>query len=407
MSSIATIVSGLEYSRSELLKAIEGLSQRELTEIPIYEGWTIKEVLAHIIGWDQRVIKTLPLMLQNRASEIPGVEVEAHNRQSLAAWADRSLAETLAEIKSTHQQILDMLSSLDHVEIDMRRERNGRVITIRSYVIDIMMEHERQHAAEISQWRKNLDQAIDPEAIAAMVAQRSAEFMNLLDQFDEDEVLDKNGLGERSINELVGHIADWEQRMLKAAYHIYDRSLPPVPPVSDTYADWNAIMAARRAGKSWPENYHYLRDTQIATKDFVAKLRPGDWKLRGPYPWPNDQGSLAELISHIGEHYTHHLPDLERRQQSAHQRDPVGAKPWLRWAFDGEATGLLKKEFEAAIKRAGKIWNIVRLMSLNPPALRSSMRLYSAIIHRSTKLLGRPEREMIAVVVSQANHCHY
>lgn len=82
-------------------------------------------------------------------------------------------------------------------------------------------------------------------------------------------------------------------------------------------------------------------------------------------------------------------------------------KPWIRWLFDAEATGVLKKEYEAALKRAGKIWNIVRLMSVNPAALHASMRLYGSIVHRSTRLLGRPEREMIAVVVSQANHCRY
>lgn len=82
-------------------------------------------------------------------------------------------------------------------------------------------------------------------------------------------------------------------------------------------------------------------------------------------------------------------------------------KPWIRWLLNEEATGLLKKEYEAAIKRAGKIWNIVRIMSLRPETLRASMHLYSSIIHQSTPILGRPEREMIAVVVSQTNHCHY
>ena len=82
-------------------------------------------------------------------------------------------------------------------------------------------------------------------------------------------------------------------------------------------------------------------------------------------------------------------------------------KPWVRWVFNQEATGLLKKEYDAAIKRAGKIWNIVRIMSLRPTALQASMRLYGAVVHQSTARLGRPEREMIAVGVSQANHCHY
>ena len=82
-------------------------------------------------------------------------------------------------------------------------------------------------------------------------------------------------------------------------------------------------------------------------------------------------------------------------------------KPWIRWLFNEEATGLLKKEYDAALKRAGRVWNIVRIMSLRPTAMQASMRLYGSVVHQSSKLLGRAEREMIAVVVSQANDCHY
>lgn len=316
MSKITSVVSGLEYSRLELLKSIEGLSQRELTATPIHEDWTVKDVLAHIIGWDRRVAQTLPLMLQNRADEIPSVEREAHNRQSTAAWRDKPLLEVLAEIKAIHRQILEIVSSIDHVEIDMRRDRGGRTITIRSYVINVMMDHDRKHAAEIKQWRRGLDQAIDPDAIRTMLDEADAGFMRLLDQVDEQAADDKNAVNGWSINDVAGHVADWAQRMLKAAEHIYDRSRPPVPPVSETTTDWNAVLVARRADKSWPETFHYLRETRHAIKDFVTGLRPGDWKLRGPYPWPHDQGSLAELIIQIGEHYTDHVPDLERWLQA-------------------------------------------------------------------------------------------
>ena len=93
------------------------------------------------------------------------------------------------------------------------------------------------------------------------------------------------------------------------------------------------------------------------------------------------------------------------RKKILSERPP--SKPWVRWVADEEATGLLKKEYEAAVKRVDRVWNIVRIMSLNPVALQSSMRLYDAIVHRATKVLGRAEREMIAVVVSQINNCFY
>jgi alkylhydroperoxidase family enzyme len=70
------------------------------------------------------------------------------------------------------------------------------------------------------------------------------------------------------------------------------------------------------------------------------------------------------------------------------------------------ATGDLKREYDAAVKRARKIYNIVRIMSLRPAHLRASMNLYVALMHGPGELT-RAQREMLAVVVSRANDCHY
>ena len=406
MADIQTIISDLEYGRSQLLKSIEGLSQREMTETPIYEGWTVKDVLAHIIGWDQRTLQTLPLMLQNRADEVTGVEVEEHNQESIVAWRDKPLAEVLAVMKSTHQQIMEILAKADHVEIDLRRERNGRIITIRSYVIDVMMEHDRKHALEIEQWRKGLDQSIDPEGIKSTWVHNQADFWAALEGLTEADLLDKAAVEGWSVKDVLGHLADWEQLILKAAYHIYDPSEPEVPVPGESIEEINQTLAAKREDNAWQSERKYLRETQLALSEFLARLKPGDCRLRGPYPWPDDQGTLAELISHASEHYVDHLSDLERwRKKILSERPP--SKPWVRWVADEEATGLLKKEYETAVKRADRIWNIVRIMSLNPVALQGSMRLYDSIVQRATKMLGRAEREMIAVVVSQINNCFY
>ncbi len=71
-----------------------------------------------------------------------------------------------------------------------------------------------------------------------------------------------------------------------------------------------------------------------------------------------------------------------------------------------EASGRLKREYDAAIARAGRVYNIVRSMSLRPQVLRASMGLYGAIMHGESGL-SRQERELLATVVSRTNDCHY
>jgi len=80
--------------------------------------------------------------------------------------------------------------------------------------------------------------------------------------------------------------------------------------------------------------------------------------------------------------------------------------PWIRTIGLDEATGYLKQQLEAAVKRAGRIWHIVDIMSLNPRVLRTSMDFYAAVMYGRSPL-SRGQRELIAVVVSRVNHCRY
>jgi len=45
----------------------------------------------------------------------------------------------------------------------------------------------------------------------------------------------------------------------------------------------------------------------------------------------------------------------------------------LRLIDAGEADGVLAEEYDAAVERAGKVFNILKAMSLNPRVLRASM----------------------------------
>ena len=80
--------------------------------------------------------------------------------------------------------------------------------------------------------------------------------------------------------------------------------------------------------------------------------------------------------------------------------------PHIRQIGVDEATGKLAQEYDAAVARAGKVFNIVQAMCLNPVVLNRSMALYKAIMFGPSKL-SRAERELLATVVSTANDCHY
>lgn len=71
-----------------------------------------------------------------------------------------------------------------------------------------------------------------------------------------------------------------------------------------------------------------------------------------------------------------------------------------------DADGVVKEEYGKGIKRSGRVYNILKIMSQSPGALRESMRMYTTIMFGSSDL-SRAQREMIATVVSRSNQCHY
>jgi uncharacterized peroxidase-related enzyme len=79
---------------------------------------------------------------------------------------------------------------------------------------------------------------------------------------------------------------------------------------------------------------------------------------------------------------------------------------WIKLIGDHEATGLLAKIYAAARARAGRVWNIVRVMGRRPNQCEASLALYREIM-LGLSGLSRAEREMVAVVVSARNRCRY
>lgn len=80
--------------------------------------------------------------------------------------------------------------------------------------------------------------------------------------------------------------------------------------------------------------------------------------------------------------------------------------PHIRTVAPDEATGLLAREYDAAIRRAGRVYNVIGIQSLNPPVLKASIGLYQALM-LAPGPLDRATREMLATVTSRALDCFY
>lgn len=82
-------------------------------------------------------------------------------------------------------------------------------------------------------------------------------------------------------------------------------------------------------------------------------------------------------------------------------------RAWISVIPESEATDQLKELYtQESNADAQAVDNILAVHSLNPPTLRAHADLYHTVMHTKSPL-SRSEREMIAVVVSAINRCHY
>lgn len=79
---------------------------------------------------------------------------------------------------------------------------------------------------------------------------------------------------------------------------------------------------------------------------------------------------------------------------------------WIRTIRPQEADGELRHSYDEAMARAGRVYQIVQAMSLAPRVLDAAMGLYQRVMFAPGGLT-RVQREMLAVVVSRTNACHY
>ena len=79
---------------------------------------------------------------------------------------------------------------------------------------------------------------------------------------------------------------------------------------------------------------------------------------------------------------------------------------WIQVIDEASATGELKSFYEGTRARVGRVPNIVKLSSLRPEAMRSASALFQSVMY-GKPALSRAQREMVAIVVSQLNGCHY
>jgi alkylhydroperoxidase family enzyme len=80
---------------------------------------------------------------------------------------------------------------------------------------------------------------------------------------------------------------------------------------------------------------------------------------------------------------------------------------WIETVDEQDATGDVAAAYEeCGDRKTGKVDHIMKIHSLHPQSMLDHEQLYKTLMYGRSPL-SRPQREMIATVVSALNHCVY
>jgi hypothetical protein len=116
----------------------------------IYPGWTIKEVLSHLVGWDDATI----LALQNFAASSPPLMtamrgIDYYNSQTVAERKELDYDQIVREWEWVRGQLMPILEQLTQENLATTIVTPwGSSMQIED-MINIMIDHEKEHAEVI------------------------------------------------------------------------------------------------------------------------------------------------------------------------------------------------------------------------------------------------------------------
>jgi alkylhydroperoxidase family enzyme len=86
---------------------------------------------------------------------------------------------------------------------------------------------------------------------------------------------------------------------------------------------------------------------------------------------------------------------------------PANKTAWIETIAEEDASGELTAAYQTCgDRKTGKVDHIMKIHSLNPQSMLDHQGLYATLMYGRSPL-SRPQREMIATVVSALNHCVY
>jgi hypothetical protein len=153
----ASILNEMRTNYAALEEILAPLEMTQMTTEGVIDGWSIKDMLAHIASWHHRLLTWLDAAIRNEEPVISGPdsveEMDALNAQFYQENKSHPLDEVLTEFRTTHQQIMDIIQAMREEDlISPQRFAWTQGSPLWQLVAGDTYEHYQEHRKQIQKW---------------------------------------------------------------------------------------------------------------------------------------------------------------------------------------------------------------------------------------------------------------
>ncbi len=148
------LVQRLEASRAAMIKHLDRIDKNR----KIYPLWTVREILAHLSGWDDASIGFIRALLAGEVPPTPAARgIDVYNAETVATREGLDYDHIYREYIATRGALLDLIRKMPEEKISEKSilpwGGEGSLIDI----INIFGPHEEEHAEDVRKIMKEAE----------------------------------------------------------------------------------------------------------------------------------------------------------------------------------------------------------------------------------------------------------
>jgi uncharacterized damage-inducible protein DinB len=124
----------------------------------IYPGWTLKDLLAHISGWDDAIIISLRAHISKKIKHFPSIQnLDEYNKFSVTYRKSLDYEQVLKEWRLTRLELITLIEQLTEEEFSTPVSIPWGEKEHITSLIDLFHDHEEHHMKDILLWLSHPD----------------------------------------------------------------------------------------------------------------------------------------------------------------------------------------------------------------------------------------------------------